>query len=133
MFDYTAIGLLSLLAIAFLSIGWRPLPDSDGDRSVKRFAKTCAGLLPDGSPMVGKSVSLANYASSAVVRRSEVTSMLALSAHHRVVGGDGRHRLHLVAVQVGSSRPLVDGGVGASAGNHRQTIGQQVGSPLATG
>lgn len=61
LFDFTPVGLpLSLAAVAFLSIGWRLLPDKRGDVSTeRRFAiedYTCEALLPDDSPMVGKSV-----------------------------------------------------------------------------
>ncbi len=62
LFDYTAIGLpLSLIAIVFLSLGWRLLPtDRRGQRSAeKRFAiadYTTEALLPAGSPLVGKTV-----------------------------------------------------------------------------
>jgi di/tricarboxylate transporter len=61
LFSFTLIGLpLSLLAIGFLSVGWRLLPDKDGDTSgERRFAiedYTCEALLPEDSPMVGQCV-----------------------------------------------------------------------------
>lgn len=62
MFDYTAIGLpLSLLAIAFLSVGWRLLPaNRRGEPSPeKRFALedyTSEAQLAEDSPLAGKTV-----------------------------------------------------------------------------
>ncbi|MBN8926139.1 MAG: SLC13 family permease [Rhodospirillales bacterium 69-11] len=62
LFDYTSIGLpLSVVAIAFLALGWRLLPaNRRGQRSAeKRFSiedYTSEVLLPDDSPMVGKTV-----------------------------------------------------------------------------
>jgi di/tricarboxylate transporter len=62
LFDFTSVGLpLSLVAIVFLSLGWRLLPaNRRGQRSgERRFSiedYTTEALLPDGSPMVGKTV-----------------------------------------------------------------------------
>jgi di/tricarboxylate transporter len=62
MFDFTPVGLpLSFIAIAFLSVGWRLLPaNRQGQPSPeKRFAiedYTSEALLPEDSPMVGKTV-----------------------------------------------------------------------------
>ena len=62
LFDFTPVGLpLSLLAILFLSVGWRLLPtDRRGQPTAdKQFAiedYTSEALLPEGSPFVGKTV-----------------------------------------------------------------------------
>jgi di/tricarboxylate transporter len=62
MFDFTPVGLpLSLVAIAFLSVGWRLLPvNRQGQPSPeKRFAiedYTSEATLPEDTPMVGKTV-----------------------------------------------------------------------------
>ena len=63
LFDYTAIGLpLSLIAIVFLSVGWRLLPaNRRGQRSTaRRFSVedyTSEVQLPEASPLAGKRVS----------------------------------------------------------------------------
>lgn len=62
LFDYTSIGLpLSLIAIGFLSVGWRLLPANRRSQppADKRFQiddYTTEALLPAESPMTGKSV-----------------------------------------------------------------------------
>ncbi len=62
LFDYTPVGLpLTCLAVAFLSVGWRLLPaNRRGQPSPeKRFAiedYTSEALLPEDSPLVGKTV-----------------------------------------------------------------------------
>jgi di/tricarboxylate transporter len=62
LFDFTPVGLpLSCVAIAFLSIGWRLLPANRRGQPApeKRFAiedYTSEALLPEGSPMAGKTV-----------------------------------------------------------------------------
>jgi di/tricarboxylate transporter len=62
LFDYTRVGLpLTCLAVAFLSVGWRLLPaNRRGQPSPeKRFAiedYTSEALLPEDSPLVGKTV-----------------------------------------------------------------------------
>ena len=62
MFDYTMIGLpLSLVAIVFLSLGWRLLPANrrgqpGGDRRFAIEDYTSEALIPAGSPLVGKTV-----------------------------------------------------------------------------
>jgi di/tricarboxylate transporter len=62
MFDYTAIGLpLSLVAVAFLSVGWRLLPSNRQGQpaSEKRFKideYTIEALLPSESALVGETV-----------------------------------------------------------------------------
>jgi di/tricarboxylate transporter len=62
LFDFTPVGLpLTCMAIAFLSVGWRLLPaNRHGQASPeKRFAiedYTSEALLPEDSPLVGKTV-----------------------------------------------------------------------------
>jgi di/tricarboxylate transporter len=62
LFDFTPVGLpLSLLAIMFLSVGWRLLPANRRGQPTpeKRFAiedYTSEALLPDDSTLVGKTV-----------------------------------------------------------------------------
>jgi len=62
MFDFTPVGLpLSLIAIAFLSVGWRLLPVNRQGQPTpeKRFAiedYTSEATLPADTPMVGKTV-----------------------------------------------------------------------------
>jgi di/tricarboxylate transporter len=62
MFDYTTIGLpLSLVAVAFLSVGWRLLPSvrqgqSAGDKRFKIDEYTIEALLPSESALVGQTV-----------------------------------------------------------------------------
>jgi di/tricarboxylate transporter len=62
LFDFTTVGLpLSLLAIVFLSLGWRLLPANRRGQPVgdRRFALedyTSETLLPEKSPLVGKTV-----------------------------------------------------------------------------
>jgi di/tricarboxylate transporter len=62
LFDFTPVGLpLSLLAIMFLSVGWRLLPANRRGQPMpeKRFAiedYTSEALLPDDSTLVGKTV-----------------------------------------------------------------------------
>jgi di/tricarboxylate transporter len=62
MFDYTAIGLpLSLVAVAFLSFGWRLLPSNRQGQTASntRFKiddYTIEALLPAGSALVGQTV-----------------------------------------------------------------------------
>ena len=62
LFDFTPVGLpLTCMAIAFLSVGWRLLPaNRRGQASPeKRFAiedYTSEALLPEESPLVGKTV-----------------------------------------------------------------------------
>jgi di/tricarboxylate transporter len=62
MFDYTPVGLpLTCLAIVFLSVGWRLLPANRRGQPTpeKRFAiedYTSEALLPEESPLVGKTV-----------------------------------------------------------------------------
>lgn len=60
-FAFTAVGLpLSVVAIAFLAIGWRLLPERHGEPSAeKRFTVedyTVEARLPEGSRLVGKTV-----------------------------------------------------------------------------
>jgi di/tricarboxylate transporter len=62
LFDFTPVGLpLTCAAIAFLSIGWRLLPTNRRGQPTpeKRFAiedYTSEALLPEASPLVGKTV-----------------------------------------------------------------------------
>jgi di/tricarboxylate transporter len=62
LFDFTPVGLpLTCAAIAFLSVGWRLLPANRRGQPTpeKRFAiedYTSEALLPDASPLVGKTV-----------------------------------------------------------------------------
>jgi di/tricarboxylate transporter len=62
LFDFTPIGLpLTCAAVAFLSIGWRLLPTNRRGQPTaeKRFAiedYTSEALLPEESPLVGKTV-----------------------------------------------------------------------------
>ena len=62
MFDFTPVGLpLSLIAVIFLSVGWRLLPANRRGQPTpeKRFAiedYTSEAALPAESPMVGKTV-----------------------------------------------------------------------------
>ena len=62
LFDFTPVGLpLALLAILFLSVGWRLLPANRRGQPMpeKRFAiedYTSEAQLPDDSPMAGKTV-----------------------------------------------------------------------------
>ncbi|HEY3846009.1 MAG TPA: SLC13 family permease, partial [Acetobacteraceae bacterium] len=62
LFDFTSIGLpLSLLAIVFLSLGWRLLPANrrgqpSGDRRFAIEDYTSEALLPENSPLAGKTV-----------------------------------------------------------------------------
>ena len=62
LFDFTAIGLpLSLLAIVFLSLGWRLLPANrrgqpSGDRRFAIEEYTTEALLPEASPLAGQTV-----------------------------------------------------------------------------
>ncbi len=61
LFDFLPVGLpLSLLAIGFLCFGWRLLPERRGEPAAeKRFTvedTTAEAVLPQGSPLVGKTV-----------------------------------------------------------------------------
>jgi di/tricarboxylate transporter len=62
LFDFTPVGLpLTCAAVAFLSIGWRLLPTNRRGQPTaeKRFAiedYTSEALLPEESPLVGKTV-----------------------------------------------------------------------------
>ena len=62
LFDYTPVGLpLTCIAVAFLSVGWRLLPANRRGQPTpeKRFAiedYTSEAVLPEDSPMVGKTV-----------------------------------------------------------------------------
>lgn len=62
LFDFTSIGLpLALIAIGFLSVGWRLLPvnrrgQPPDDKRFQIEDYTAEALLPAESPMVGKSV-----------------------------------------------------------------------------
>lgn len=62
LFDFTPVGLpLSLLAILFLSVGWRLLPSNRRSQPTaeKRFAiedYTSEALLPEDSPLIGKTI-----------------------------------------------------------------------------
>ncbi len=87
MFDYTAIGLpLSLVAIGFLSVGWRLLPVTRrGQRSsqVRHTIDdyTTEALLPEGSPLVGKTVAdLESMADNQIV----LTAIIREHAHRYV-------------------------------------------------
>jgi di/tricarboxylate transporter len=82
MFDFTPVGLpLSLIAIAFLSVGWRLLPvNRQGQPSPeRRFAiedYTSEAMLPEDSPMVGKTV-----ADLEVLGEGEVTVAAIIREH----------------------------------------------------
>jgi di/tricarboxylate transporter len=87
MFDFTPIGLpLSLIAIAFLSVGWRLLPvNRQGQPSPeKRFSiedYTSEATLPEESPMTGKTV-----ADLEALGEGEVTVAAIIREHsHRYV------------------------------------------------
>jgi di/tricarboxylate transporter len=87
LFDYTPIGLpLSIVAVAFLSIGWRLLPTNRRGQpsSEKRFAiedYTSEAELPDDSPMAGKTV-----ADLEALGEGEVTVSAIIREHsHRYV------------------------------------------------
>ena len=62
LFDFTSVGLpLTFAAVAFLSFGWRLLPTNRRGQPTpeKRFAiedYTSEALLPEASPLVGKTV-----------------------------------------------------------------------------
>jgi di/tricarboxylate transporter len=62
LFDFAPVGLpLSIVAVAFLSVGWRLLPkDRRGSASAEKKFQiedyTSEALLPEGSPLVGKTV-----------------------------------------------------------------------------
>jgi di/tricarboxylate transporter len=62
LFDFTPVGLpLTCLAVAFLSVGWRLLPANRRGQPTpeQRFAiedYTSEALLPEGSPLLGKTV-----------------------------------------------------------------------------
>ena len=62
LFDFTPVGLpLTCIAVAFLSVGWRLLPANRRGQPTpeQRFAiedYTSEALLPEGSPLVGKTV-----------------------------------------------------------------------------
>jgi di/tricarboxylate transporter len=62
LFDYAAVGLpLSVLAVLFLSVGWRLIPRSRKGSTTpeRRFAiedYTTEALLPETSPLIGKTV-----------------------------------------------------------------------------
>jgi di/tricarboxylate transporter len=62
LFDYTPVGLpLTCVAVAFLSVGWRLLPTNRRGQPTpeKRFSiedYTSEALLPEDSPLVGKTV-----------------------------------------------------------------------------
>src|SRR4029077_11004603 len=62
LFDFTPVGLpLTCMAIAFLSVGWRLLPAKrHGQASPEKRSAiedyTSEALLPEESPLVGKTV-----------------------------------------------------------------------------
>jgi di/tricarboxylate transporter len=62
LFDFTPVGLpLTCIAVAFLSVGWRLLPANRRGQPTpeRRFAiedYTSEAVLPEGSPLVGKTV-----------------------------------------------------------------------------
>jgi di/tricarboxylate transporter len=62
LFDFTPVGLpLTCVAVAFLSVGWRLLPANRRGQPTpeRRFAiedYTSEAVLPEGSPLVGKTV-----------------------------------------------------------------------------
>jgi di/tricarboxylate transporter len=62
LFDFTPVGLpLTCIAVAFLSVGWRLLPANRRGQPTpeQRFAiedYTSEALLPEGSPLAGKTV-----------------------------------------------------------------------------
>jgi di/tricarboxylate transporter len=84
LFDFTPVGLpLTCMAIAFLSVGWRLLPaNRHGQASPdKRFAienYTSEALLPQESPMVGKTV-----ADLEALAEGEVTVIGIIREHSR--------------------------------------------------
>ena len=87
LFDFTPVGLpLSLIAIMFLSVGWRLLPVNRRGQPMpdKRFAiedYTSEALLPEESPQVGKTV-----ADLEALSEGEVTVAAIIREHaHRYV------------------------------------------------
>lgn len=90
LFDYTPVGLpLSLVAIAFLSLGWRLLPaNRRGQRSAeKRFAiedYTTEVLLPAGSPFVDRTVAELEALSDGTI---SVAAIIREQAHRYVPRG----------------------------------------------
>ena len=61
LFDFVPVGLpLSVLAVGFLALGWRLLPNREGQASTEgKFSLedyTSEALLPEGSPVAGKTV-----------------------------------------------------------------------------
>jgi di/tricarboxylate transporter len=87
LFDFTPVGLpLSVVAVAFLSVGWRLLPAHRRSQPSpeKRFAiedYTSEALLPEDSPLIGKTV-----ADLEALGEGEVTVAAIIREHsHRYV------------------------------------------------
>jgi di/tricarboxylate transporter len=87
LFDFTPVGLpLTCAAVAFLSIGWRLLPTNRRGQPTaeKRFAiedYTSEALLPEESPLVGKTVAeLETLADGEVT----VAGIIRAESHHYV-------------------------------------------------
>jgi len=102
LFDFVPVGLpLSILALGFLTVGWRLIPQRTGQRPVEdafdidRY--TSELLVVEGSPLVGQTVSAleamaeGDLTVAAVIRGGRQRAMP--SAHWEFVAGD------LVAVQ----------------------------------
>ena len=102
LFDFVPVGLpLSILALGFLAVGWRLIPQRTGQRpaedafDIDRY--TSELLVAEGSPLVGQTVSAleamagGDLTVAAVIRGGRQRAMP--SAHWEFVAGD------LVAVQ----------------------------------
>ncbi|HSU04655.1 MAG TPA: SLC13 family permease [Acetobacteraceae bacterium] len=112
-FDFTPVGLpLSLLAIGFLCLGWRLLPERRGEPAPeKRFTVedyTTEALLPEDSPLVGKTVgdlealAEADVTVAAIIRDQDRRYIP--SAHWTLFSGD----LLLLQGDPVAVKPLVD-------------------------
>jgi len=97
LFDFLAVGLpLSILALAFLMLGWRLIPQRTGQRPAEdafdldRY--TTELIVPEGSPMVGQTVSAleaigeGGLTVAAVIRAGRQRAMP--PAHWEFVAGD---------------------------------------------
>ena len=87
LFDYTPIGLpLSLVAVAFLSIGWRLLPANrraqpSNEKRFKMEDYTTEATIPEGSALVGKTV----QALEEETDHTLIVTAIVREQHHRYV------------------------------------------------
>jgi len=116
LFDYTSIGLpLSLVAIAFLSVGWRLLPaNRRGQPSqAQRFKVedyTTEALLPTGSSLVGATV---NALEAMADHQIVVTAVIREQSHRYVPRGHWVLYADDILVLQGDPaalQPLINGG-----------------------